>query len=141
MTGTFLAILALSGPNTKLAYAADIDPDDPPAGYGALKVSSFPEGASITVDGISSGKITPAVTFATVGTHSVTVASADPGWNSDTRTVKVKAGFNDLTVTLLPKLTIGPQGPIGPMGPPGLQGAAGVTGPQGPKGDQGIQGV
>jgi len=94
-----------------------------------------------------------------VGSHTVVVSIPNSGWNPDSRIVLIDSGTTDLSVTLLPQLTVGPPGPQGPKGDkgdkgdPGLQGLQGVpgdigpAGPQGPKGDkgdpgpQGIQGV
>lgn len=119
---------------------------------GALKVSSFPAGASIAVDGANTGKTTPATISLSVGDHSVVVSIPNSGWNPDTRTVTVVSGNNDLSVTLLPTLIQGPKGDTGrqglkgdtgaqgPPGPAGTDGAAGAAGSQGPKGDTGPQG-
>lgn len=118
-------------------------------GNGALKVTSFPTGASVSVDGADTGKVTPMSISVAVGTHTVVVSIPDSGWNSDTRTVEVVSGNNDLSVTLLPNLAIGPIGPqgpkgdagaTGPAGPAGAAGSQGATGPQGPKGDVGATG-
>src|SRR5713101_8308547 len=84
---------------------------------GALKVTSFPSGANVSVDGVNTGKVTPMNISVAVGTHIVVVAIPNSGWNPDTRTVEVVAGNNDLSVTLLPILTTGPIGPQGPQGP------------------------
>ena len=125
------------------------------AATGALKVTSFPSGAEVIVDGASTGKVTPMSVSLTEGEHLITVQISNSGWNADTRTVTVVPGNNDLSVTLLPSLTQGPAGPegpqgpqgiSGPMGPEGPQGAIGLTGPigatgpQGPEGPQGIEG-
>jgi len=117
-----------------------------------LKVTSFPSGASVSVDGHMTGKVTPTSMSLPIGNHSVTVAIAGSGWNPDTRIVNITDGKNDLSVTLLPSMSMGPQGPPGPQGPagpqgpqglPGVQGPVGpvgAQGPQGPKGDTGAQG-
>jgi hypothetical protein len=116
------------------------------SGNGSLKVTSFPSGASVAVDGTDTGKVTPMRVSLPVGTHTVVVSIPSAGWNVDTRTVEVVSGNNDLSVTLLPVLTIGPMGPQGPKGDPGptgpagSQGPAGAQGPQGPKGDTGSTG-
>ncbi len=114
---------------------------------GTLQVTSFPSGASVTVDGKSTGKVTPMSVSLASGNHVITVAIADSGWNPDTRTVTITEGKNDLSVTLLPTIQMGPQGPPGPQGPagpqgvPGAQGPKGDTGTQGPAGPQGPQGL
>ena len=74
---------------------------------GALKVTSFPSGAQVIVDGVNTGKTTPMSISLSVGEHSVTVSIPNSGWNPDTRTVTVVSGNNDLSVTLLPVLTVG----------------------------------
>jgi hypothetical protein len=110
---------------------------------GALKVTSFPSGANVSVDGMDTGKVTPMSVSVAVGSHTVVVSIPNSGWNPDMRTVVVVAGNNDLSVTLLPNLATGPQGlkgdpgpqgPAGPVGPAGPAGAAGAPGPQGPAG-------
>src|SRR5512140_536609 len=112
---------------------------------GALKVTSFPTGAQVIIDGANTGKVTPMSVSLPTGDHTVTVQlPANSGWNPDSRTVTIVAGNNDLSVTLLPLLTqglpgaMGPQGPAGPAGP---QGAVGPQGPQGPAGPQGLTGA
>ena len=116
---------------------------------GALKVTSFPSGANVSVDGEDTGKVTPMSISVSVGTHTVVVSVPNSSWNPDTRTVDVASGNNDLSVTLLPISTIGPIGPpgpkgdigaTGPPGPAGPTGPQGATGPQGPKGDPGATG-
>jgi len=112
-----------------------------------LKVTSFPSGAHVSIDGTETWKVTPMRTDLRIGKHQVRVFVPDSGWNSDTRTVEIVSGTNDLDVTLLPKLTVGPQGPVGlpgapgPAGPQGPQGLMGNPGPQGPAGPVGSQGI
>jgi hypothetical protein len=110
-------------------------------GNGSLKVTSFPSGANVTVDGVNTGRVTPMSVSLPVGDHNVVVAIPDPSWNPDIRTVTVNTGNNDLSVTLLPKLASGPQGPKGDTGPQGPKGDAGAPGPQGPAGTGGMNGV
>jgi PEGA domain-containing protein/collagen triple helix repeat protein len=113
---------------------------------GALKVTSFPSGADVQIDGVDTGKLTPMSVSLAVGDHTVVVSIPNSGWNPDSRTVTIVGGNNDLSVTLLPKLTVGPQGPKGDTGPQGLPGpkgdtgSAGATGAQGLKGDKGDKG-
>lgn len=107
---------------------------------GALKVTSFPNGAEVLIDNVSTGKVTPMSTSVNVGDHQVTVRIAGGGWRDDTRTVSIIDGNNDLSVTLLPTLTQGPPGPQGPQGPQGLSGPAGATGAAGPTGAPGPSG-
>src|SRR6476646_7422869 len=115
-------------------------------GHGRLKVTSFPTAAHVSVDGADTGKVTPMSISLPVGKHTVSVFMPNSGWNSDTRTVEVDEGNNDLNVTLLPNMAAGaigprgPAGPAGPAGPVGPVGPQGSTGPQGPKGDTGAVG-
>jgi hypothetical protein len=112
-------------------------------GHGRLKVTSFPTAAHVSVDGADTGKVTPMSISLPVGKHTVAVSMPNSGWNSDTRTVEVDEGNNDLNVTLLPNLAagaIGPRGPVGPAGPQGPKGDTGATGPAGPVGPVGPQG-
>lgn len=113
-------------------------------GGGSLRVTSFPTGAHVSVDGVDTGKTTPMSVSLTIGDHTVMVFIPNSGWNADTRTVTIVSGNNDLSVTLLPTVTAGPQGPQGPKGDTGAQGPAGptgATGPAGPAGPQGPQGL
>ena len=104
------------------------------AANGSLKVTSFPSGAEVWVDGANTGKVTPMSVSLAEGDHQVLVQIPNSGWAPNTRTVTLVPGNNDLSVTLLPLLTTGPQGPPGPKGD---KGDAGPQGPQGPKGDTG----
>lgn len=100
-------------------------------GNGSLKVTSFPSGANVSIDGTDTGKVTPMSTSVAVGDHTVVVSISNSGWNPDMRTVTIVSGNNDLSVTLLPVVTAGPQGPQGPAGSQGQQGPAGQQGPPG----------
>ena len=108
---------------------------------GALKVTSFPSGANVSVDGVDTGKVTPMSVSVAVGQHTVVVSIPNSGWNPDTRTFVVVSGNNDLSVTLLPNLAAGPMGPAGPKGDPGPQGPAGPAGATGATGDPGTAGA
>ena len=108
---------------------------------GSLKVTSFPSGAAVAIDGVATGKLTPMNVSLPVGDHTVVVSIPNSGWNPDTRVVTIASGNNDLSVTLLPMLTVGPQGPIGPTGPTGPTGATGATGATGPTGATGATGA
>jgi len=110
------------------------------SGDGSLKVTSYPDRASVFVDGVDTGKITPMSTSVSLGMHTVTVVPPGAGWSTDTRTVAIVQGNNDLSVTLLPTLTTGSQGPQGFPGAQGVQGVPGVAGPTGPTGSQGSDG-
>src|SRR5262249_7370307 len=110
------------------------------SGNGSLKVTSFPSGANVSVDGVNTGKITPMSVSLPEGDHNIMVFIPNSGWNADTRTVTIISGNNDLSVTLLPALSNGPQGPkgdTGPQGPKGDPGPPGAAGPAGPAGPQG----
>jgi PEGA domain len=114
---------------------------------GALKVTSFPSGAQVSVDGVNTGKVTPMSISLTEGDHVVMVQLPNSGWNPDTRTVTIVSGNNDLSVTLLPVLTRGEKGdkgdpgPQGPKGDKGDKGEKGDIGPQGARGDPGAAGA
>src|SRR3989442_14444480 len=108
---------------------------------GVLNVTSFPSGANVSVDDIDTGKVTPMSIRVAVGTHTVKVSIPDSRWNPDSRPFTVMSGNNDLSVTLLPNLAIGPIGPPGPKGDRGDKGDPGQIGPQGLKGDTGPQGT
>jgi hypothetical protein len=107
------------------------------ASNGALKVTSFPSGAEVWVDGTNTGKVTPMSVSLPVGDHEVAVQIPGSGWSTDVRTVTIVEGNNDLSVTLIPAVT---QGLPGPKGDPGPAGPVGLQGPQGPKGDTGAIG-
>jgi hypothetical protein len=94
-----------------------------PSAAATLKVSSFPSGAQVIVDGVNTGKVTPMNISLPEGDHVVTVQIPGSGWNPDTRTVTIVSGNNDLSVTLLPTPTPGPPGPPGPPGATGQNGA------------------
>ena len=125
---------------TVLTGAVLLMPSRAWAQNGALKVTSFPSGANVSVDGEDTGKTTPMNISLSVGTHTVVVSLPSSSWNPDTRTVEVAQGNNDLSVTLLPVSTIGPVGPPGPKGDTGPAGPVGPAGPQGPIGPQGPKG-
>ena len=91
-----------------------------------LKVTSFPSGAHVSIDGTDTRELTPMRTDLRIGKHQVTVFASESGWNSETRTIEIVSGPNELNLTLLPLLAVGPQGPMG------LPGAPGPVGPQGP---------
>ena len=124
-----------------------------PVAAATLKVSSFPSGAQVLIDGTNTGKVTPMNVALTKGNHLVRVQIPGSGWNPDERTVTIVSGYNELSVTLLPTPTPGPAGPKGdpgPTGPPGatggqgeqgIQGPQGLSGPQGPPGARGPEGV
>ena len=107
------------------------------ADNGTLKVTSFPNGAEVLVDSVSTGKVTPMNISLATGDHQVTVRIPGSGWQQDTRTVTIVPGNNDLSVTLLPTLTQGPAGPQGPQGSTGPVGPQGPVGPAGPTGPMG----
>jgi PEGA domain/Collagen triple helix repeat (20 copies) len=102
-----------------------------PAAASTLKVTSFPSGARVSVDGVNTGKLTPMNVALADGDHVVTVDIPGSGWSADTRVVTITPGNNDLSVTLLPVVT---------QGPPGLKGDRGDKGEKGEKGDKGDKG-
>jgi PEGA domain-containing protein/collagen triple helix repeat protein len=125
-------------------------------------ITSFPDGANVSIDGVDTGKVTPMeLRHISPGLHTIKVSVASPGWNSDTRTITVldvdpvtnRGRDTHLTFTLLPTGTQGPPGAPGATGPAGPKGdtgatgatgpagATGATGPAGPKGDTGATGA
>ena len=113
----------------------------PAAAQNALKVSSFPAGAAVFIDGVSTGKVTPMSASLTLGTHVVMIRVVGSTlWQVETRTITILPGNNELTVTMVPVLTTGPAGPAGPAGPQGPQGPQGIVGPAGPAGPAGPEG-
>src|SRR5262245_61755152 len=103
-----------------------------PSAAATLKVSSFPSGARVSIDGVNTGKVTPMNISVVEGDHVITVEIPGSGWSPDTRAVTIVAGNNDLSVTLLPTPSPGPAGPPGPPGPRGDRGERGESGPAGP---------
>src|SRR5260370_6667665 len=101
-------------------------------GIASLKVTSFPSGAHVSVDGVDTRKVTPMSTEVRVGNHKVRVYVPGSGWNSETVPGQVHPSGNQLDVVLLPKDTVGPAGPQGPQGPAGLLRSPGVAGNAGP---------
>src|SRR5262245_25872502 len=61
---------------------------------GALKVTSFPSGAEVIVDGVNTGKVTPMSVSLPVGDHSVMVTIPNSGWTPDSRIVTIASGNN-----------------------------------------------
>ena len=108
---------------------------------GSLKITSFPSGASVAIDGVNTGKTTPANISLSVGDHNVVVSIPNSGWNPDSRTVTIVGGSNDLSVTLLPTSLTGPKGETGPQGPKGETGDQGSAGPAGQNGASGLPGA
>jgi hypothetical protein len=107
---------------------------------GVLQVTSFPAGVEVSVDGSTTGKVTPMSVALSLGTHVVTTSPAN-GWQPETRTVTIVQGGNTLALTLVPVVTQGPAGPAGPAGLQGPKGDTGAAGLQGPKGDTGAAGL
>src|SRR5438105_6102773 len=85
-----------------------------------LNVTSFPTGAHVSVDGVDTRQRTPAHLGLRPGKHQVRVFVPESGWNADNRTLNVTPGNNDVDVTLLPTVAVGPAGPAGPQGLAGL---------------------
>ena len=114
----------------------------PLAHAAVLKVTSFPPGARVFVDGSDGHSVTPAVLPLSEGDHTITLQAGD-GWRPETRSVTLGRGITEISVTLLPVSTVGPPGPKGDKGDKGdtgPKGEKGDAGPKGEKGDQGLQG-
>src|SRR5205807_8960045 len=111
-----------------LSAALLLTPGKARAQNGSLKVTSFPSGANVAVDGADTGKVTPMNITLSVGPHTVAVSVAVPEWNVDTRRVLIVSGNSDLSVTLWPILSVGL---LGSSGRPCPAGPGGTAGPQG----------
>ena len=83
---------------------------------GTLRLTSFPPGAEVWIDGAFTGKTTPATMLVALGERHVTVKAPGGGWAPAEQSIVVTTGLNVLALTLLPELT---QGPPGSPGPPG----------------------
>lgn len=105
-----------------------------------LKVTSFPAGAYVSIDGVEMRKVTPMTAELEIGPHQVSVSAPGSGWNAGAQKVVLVPGDNELDLTLVPAVTVGPPGPQGPAGFPGAPGPAGPQGPQGLKGATGPTG-
>ena len=66
--GMLVAVLVLLG------FPATVQ-----AQNGSLKVTSFPVGANVSVEGVDSGKVTPMTINLAVGTHTVVVSIPNSG--------------------------------------------------------------
>lgn len=151
-TATVACLTMWAGASSKL-YAqrpdvhdhdVDHDQDRDHNEHAKLSVTSYPSGAHVSLDGVDSHEVTPMSTDVRIGPHKLTVSVPNSSWSTESLTVEVVPGQNDVTVTLLPNTVAGgipgPQGPQGPAGPMGPPGAVGPQGPQGPIGNTGAQG-
>ena len=137
----------------------------------SVAIDSFPPGASVSVDGIDTGKVTPMeLRGVAPGSHKITVSA--PGYSTTAQTAIVldknpvtgAARDTHLNFVLLPPMVQGPQGVPGPpgqttyvpipgppgqngkdglsiVGPAGKDGSPGPAGIQGPPGSQGLPGA
>src|SRR2546427_7524685 len=121
---------------TGLVFAQD-DGNDDNGPNGQLRVYSFPAGAEVWIDGTDTGKVTPMKANLHSGTHMVVVQAANPGWLPSQKTINLDTESHELSLTLLPMVSFGPQGPTGPQGATGAQGPVGATGPAGSGGPTG----
>lgn len=95
----------------------------------SLKVTSFPDGAQVWIDGSYTGKVTPMSTTVPDNTAIIVkVQIPNSGWKPQETEFQTTTGINELSVTLLPLITEGPAGPSGPKGDTGPQGPAGASG-------------
>jgi hypothetical protein len=116
---TFWKILLIVGLNFLGLAQAQTDDD----GH-AVVISSFPDGAHVSLDGVDTGQLTPMELHKIpVGAHTIKVWVDAAGWSTDTRTINVldldaKGRVRDtqLSFTLLPITTQGPPGPQGTAG-------------------------
>lgn len=90
----------------------------------AVVISSFPDGAHVSLDGVDTGRLTPMELHKIpVGVHTIKVWVDAAGWSTDTRTINVldldangRVRDTQLSFTLLPMTTQGPPGPQGTSG-------------------------
>src|SRR6266446_2502454 len=89
-----------------------------------LCVTSFPDGATISLDGAAIGTTPMCRNKIAPGAHVVSVSASGSGWQTDSRTIQVldldgngRVRDTHLSFTLMPTLTSGPPGPQGPAGP------------------------
>src|SRR5262245_45743518 len=107
-------------------------PSLPQSKQGSLQITSFPAGASVSIDGIEAKGTTPMNVSLDRGPHQIVVYVPASGWNPSTQTISIDSGRNELHVGLLPNVTVsGSLGPPGPQGPPGPPGPPGQSGPPG----------
>ena len=99
-----------------------------PSAAATLKVSSFPAGAQVWVDGVNTGKVTPMNISLSEDEHVITVQIPGSEWSAVTRRVTIGPGDNDLSITLLPTVSAGPPGPKGDKGDKGDKGEPGQPG-------------
>jgi hypothetical protein len=76
---------------------------------GSLKITSFPSGAKVIVDGVDTEKCTPMSISLLEGVHTVTVHIPGSGWSVDTSDVTIVSGNNDLSVNLAPMFASGAE--------------------------------
>ena len=116
---TFGKILLIVGLNfLGLAQAETVDDGH------AVVITSFPDGAHVSLDGVDTGKLTPMELHKIpVGAHTIKVWVDAAGWSTDTRTINVldldangHVRDTQLSFTLLPMTTQGPPGPQGTAG-------------------------
>jgi hypothetical protein len=116
---TFWKILLIAGLNfLGLAQAQTVDDGH------AVVISSFPDGAHVSLDGVDTGRLTPMELHKiSVGVHTIKVWVDAAGWSTDTRTITVldldangRVRDTQLSFTLLPMTTQGPPGPQGTAG-------------------------
>jgi len=100
-----LALLAIA------TTAVSLDADA--AVRGTLRVTSFPSGAEVWIDGAATGKATPATFLINTGQHQVMVKAPGGGWAPAEQALTVTTGLNVVALTLIPELTQGPPGPPG----------------------------
>jgi hypothetical protein len=106
----FLLLVVMLSPTVMFAQNAE------------LSITSFPPGASVSIDGVTmhdkdnSSPVTPLNVSLSLGPHTVHVGLGDPGWQPYDSTINIIKADNDLSVVLIPIVQTGPQGPMGLQG-------------------------
>jgi hypothetical protein len=75
----------------------------------SLKITSFPSGAKVIVDGTDTEKFTPVALSLLEGVHTVTVHISGSGWSVETSDVTIVSGDNYLSVNLAPMFVSGAE--------------------------------
>jgi hypothetical protein len=76
---------------------------------GSLKITSFPSGAKVAVDGVDTENSTPMSIPLLEGVHTVTVHIPGSGWSVENSDVTIVSGDNYLSVNLAPMFASGAE--------------------------------
>ena len=75
----------------------------------SLKITSFPSGAKVAVDGVDTENSTPMSIPLLEGVHTVTVHIPGSGWSVENSDVTIVSGDNYLSVNLAPMFASGAE--------------------------------